>query len=155
MKSARSVRNRAMLELLYSSGLRLSECARLRVEDVGADTVTVRGGKGGRDRIVPLGAAAREWIDRYVRQARPRGALWVGRDGRPISAQAIQVSLRKLGVTAHTLRRTCATHLLSGGASVWAVRGILGHRDATSIGRYLAVTPSELKEAHEKTHPRA
>jgi integrase/recombinase XerD len=167
---ASGVRDRAMLEVFYSTALRLSELAHLDVRDIdfGRGTIMVRRGKGGKARVVPLGEAAMEWLRRYFKEVRPRWAskktlrLWVGQEGKSVSTQWIQKTVRCLGrkagirkpVTPHALRRTCATHLLASGASAWAVKGILGHADFKSLGRYVSLGTKELREMHEKTHPR-
>jgi integrase/recombinase XerD len=169
LKLPSGVRDRAVIEVFYSAALRLSELAQLETRDVDFDrgTLTVRQGKGGKERVVPLGETATAWLRRYVKEVRPRWAgksesLWVGQEGRPVSAGWIQTKVRRLGrkagigkpVTPHTLRRTCATHLLASGASPWAVKGILGHADFKSLGRYVSLGARELREIHEKTHPR-
>ncbi len=167
---ASGIRDRAMLEVFYSTALRLSELAHLDVRDLdfARGTVTVREGKGGKARVVPLGEEAMAWLRRYLKDVRPRWAskrtvaLWVGQEGNAVSSQWIQKTVRRLGrkagiekpVTPHALRRTCATHLLASGASAWAVKGILGHADFRSLGRYVSLGAKELREIHEKTHPR-
>lgn len=168
---ANGVRDRAMLEVFYSTALRLSELAHLDVRDIdfARGTITVRQGKGGKARVVPLGEEAMGWLRRYLKDVRPRWAskrtvaLWVGQEGKAVSSPWIQKTVRRLGrkagiakaVTPHALRRTCATHLLASGASAWAVKGILGHADFKSLGRYVSLGVKELREMHEKTHPRA
>lgn len=164
------LRNRAILEVFYSTGIRLAECARLEKGDLdlSGGTLHVREGKGARDRVVPLGEAAVGWVRRYLERVRPRfaregeRALWVGQEGRPMAAGWIRVMVRRMGerarigrsVTPHALRRTCATHLLEGGASAWAVKEILGHVEGKTLRRYLRMDFRGLKETHEKTHPR-
>lgn len=162
------IRNRAILEVFYSTGIRLSECARLELRDVDfvRGTLTVRGGKGGKDRVAPLGETAIAWLRRYIVSVRTRfagksTALWVGQTGRPVASFWIQVTIRRLGrkigkrVTPHTLRRTCATHLHRNGASAWVVKELLGHADAKTLAHYLQIEPKDVKETHEKTHPRS
>lgn len=164
------VRNRAILEVFYSTGIRLSECRNLAVRDLdfAGGTLLVREGKGGKARVVPLGSEAVRWIRRYQTEVRPRWAgtseaLFVGQHRKSISNLWIERIVSRLGrkagigkpVTPHTLRRTCATHLLSGGASAWAVRGILGHSDLRTLGRYVHLHAGEIQEMHAKTHPRA
>jgi integrase/recombinase XerD len=168
---ANGVRDRAMLEVFYSAALRLSELAHLDVRDLdfARGTVTVRKGKGGKARVAPLGEEAIRWLRKYLAEVRPRWApkrmtaLWVGQGGVKVTGQWIQKRVGRLGrkagiakpVTPHALRRTCATHLLASGASAWAVKGILGHADLKTLGRYVALEAKELKDVHEKTHPRA
>jgi integrase/recombinase XerD len=164
------VRNRAILELFYSTGIRLAECAGLAVRDVdfARGTLLVRRGKGGKARVVPLGEQAMSWLRRYLKEARSRWAgkaeaLFIGQEGRPVSPLWIERVVSCLGrkagikkpVTPHALRRTCATHLLSAGASAWAVKGILGHADFKSLGRYVVLGAKELKDEHGRTHPRS
>ena len=164
------IRNRAILEVFYGTGMRVAECAHLGVKDLdlGRGTVAIRGGKGARDRVVPLGKQAVRWLKKYLRGVRPRwagesSALWVGQEGRALSVLWLQRMIHKLGrragiaspVTPNTLRRTCATHLLSGGASLWVVRDLLGHSDLKTLSRYVRMEVGEMKEAHGKTHPRS
>jgi integrase/recombinase XerD len=164
------IRNRAILEVFYSAGLRLSECSSLHLDDLdlAKGLIAVRGGKGAKDRVVPLGSEAVKWVRRYLAEVRPRwaskdeDALWIGLEGRPVSSLWIQRTVRRLGrrakinkpVTPHTLRRTFATHLLAGGASAWIVKEILGHVTTQTLGRYIQIAPEELKHVREKTHPR-
>jgi integrase/recombinase XerD len=163
------VRDRAILEVFYSAALRLSELARLEVRDVdfGRGLVAVRAGKGGKSRMAPLGEEAVGWLRRYLREARPRWSgrcdtLFLGQTGLPLSPHWLQVKIRRLGqkagidkpVTAHTLRRTCATHLLASGASPWAVKELLGHADLSTLGRYVSLSLHDLRKVHEETHPR-
>ena len=163
------LRDRAMLEFLYSTGLRVSEARHVKVADLGNDSVTVRGGKGAKDRVVPIGISALRWVRKYLAEARPGFAsyrpgveeLWISRWGRPFGKQILPQHLRKLGktggidgLTCHTIRRSMATHLLGAGASPAEVSGILGHSDLHSLSRYIQVAAREVKETHEKTHPR-
>lgn len=168
---ASGIRDRAILEVFYSTGIRLSEMAGLDVRDIdfGRGSLTVRKGKGGKARVVPIGETAIGWLRRYLKDVRPRWAsrrtlaLWVGQSRKAVPSFWIQTRVRRLGrkskigkpVTPHAIRRSCATHLLVSGASPWAVKGILGHADFKSLGRYVSLTTRELREIHEKTHPRA
>jgi len=163
------LRDRALLEFLYSTGLRVSEARRVKVADLGADSVTVRGGKGGKDRVVPVGIAALRWVRKYLAEARPLLAvrrapveeLFVSDLGNPFGKQMFAIHLRELGeaagiphLTCHTIRRSMATQLLAAGASPQEVSGILGHSDLKSLSRYVQVASRELKETHQATHPR-
>jgi len=165
LKQTTVLRDRALLEFLYSTGLRAAEARRVKIEDVGDDAVVVRGGKGGRDRTVPLGARAREWVMRYARDERRAAAdvpeLWVSRKGLPFGEARFGQILRKLGraagiagLTCHVLRRSMATHLLSAGASASAVSAILGHADLGALKRYAKAASVEVRETHRRTHPR-
>jgi len=163
------VRDRALLECLYSTGLRISEARELQVGDIGDEALLVREGKGGKDRTVPLGKEARSWIGRYLGEARPvlqafsPGAdhLWLTRWGKPFRPELFQRHLRALGraagvagLTGHLIRRSMATHLLAAGASPHEVSGILGHEDLQSLSRYIKVALRELRDTHARTHPR-
>ncbi len=163
------LRDRALLELLYSTGLRASECRKARACDLGEDAVTVRAGKGGKDRVTPVGKRAMAWVRRYLAEARPAFAvyrpgveeLWISRWGKPFGETVFGQCLRKLGAaagvdhfTCHMIRRSMATHLLAAGASPLEVSKILGHEDLKSLSRYVRVAAREAKETHGKTHPR-
>jgi integrase/recombinase XerD len=163
------LRDRALLECLYSAGLRISEARELLVGDIGEDALFVRSGKGGKDRTVPLGKEARTWIGRYLGEARPillafspsAQHLWLTRWGKPFRPDLFRKHLGALGkaagiegLTGHMIRRSMATHLLQAGASPHEVSGILGHEDLRSLSHYVKVTVRELREAHGRTHPR-
>jgi len=169
VSKAVGLRDRAVLEFLYSTGLRAKEHRHVQVADLGDDSVVVRGGKGGKDRVVPAGKRAMEWVRRYLGEARPRLAayrpgveeLWITAWGKPFGEIVFQQYLRKLGETAgidhltcHMIRRSMATHLLAAGASPQEVSAILGHEDLRSLSRYVLVAQREAKETHQKTHPR-
>ncbi|HUS24868.1 MAG TPA: site-specific tyrosine recombinase XerD [Candidatus Binatia bacterium] len=164
------LRDRAMLELMYACGLRVSELVKLPRQQVN----TVRGviqviGKGGRERLVPMGEEAAHWIDQYLRRARPAlaghgtpEALFLSRNGEAMTrhnfAQRLQLHARAAGITLklspHTLRHAFATHLLDHGADLRAVQMLLGHRDLSTTQIYTHVTRARLKALHEKHHPR-
>jgi integrase/recombinase XerD len=160
--------NLAGFEPTQEHGLRLTECIGIKVSDVDFATGVIRVmGKGAKERLVPIGAEALRWIQRYLNQVRPLYTvstqnLWVSCRGRPVNRVCIQKAIRDAGaragiqkaVTAHTLRRTFATHLLARGASVRVVQEILGHGSGSSIDRYIRLEPRELRDAHDKTHPR-
>jgi len=168
------VRDRALLELLFATGLRRQEVVGLAVVDVdlAAGLVRVRHGKGGAERLVPLTGAARERLGEYLAHVRPRlvcrrrrgagvPAVFLGRSGQPLTAGAlVQILLRAAAaaglarVSCHTLRRTMATALLRGGADVRSVAEILGHRRLSTTVRYTRLTIDDVRTAHERTHPR-
>ena len=165
------LRDRALLELLYACGLRVSEATRLRGAQVNlaAGFVTVLG-KGGKERVVPLGRHARAALEAYVQQERPRllrgrpsPFVFLGPGGRPLTRQAVWklVGRRALAaglgrrVSPHTLRHTFATHLLTGGADLRIVQTLLGHADIGTTQVYTHVAPSRLREVHRRHHPRA
>ena len=157
------VRDRAILEVLYATGLRVSELAALRTSEVGRDDFLRVRGKGNKERAVPLTGPARRALERYVREARPLmatnatgGALWVGVRGGPLDARGIRrvVKLR-LGTFPHALRHSFATHLLEGGADLRAVQELLGHVELATTQLYTSVTRQHLKATYERSHPRA
>jgi integrase/recombinase XerD len=167
-------RDRVIMELLYSTGLRGLEVCRLSIYDVDLHdhTVTVRKGKGGRDRIVPLGKVAAHYIREYLAKVRPLmlwkqpspeavDKLFFSMRRRPLHPQMlyymIKQNRRKAGlpenVTTHSLRHTCATEMLRGGASVRHVQEMLGHSQITTTQVYTRVVPTDLKRVHAKTSP--
>jgi site-specific recombinase XerD len=160
------LRDRALLELLYSTGLRLSEVQKLKIADLGEDALTVRLGKGGKDRVVPLGKQAWGWVKRYLGETLPKpgsGAqeVFVGLRGRPFGKGRLRQIIHGLGlragipgVTCHAIRRTMATDLLRAGANPKEVSAILGHGDLKSLSRYVRIAAREVKETHQRTHPR-
>lgn len=156
------LRDRAIMEALYATGLRVSELASMTVRDVGEETVKVTG-KGGKVRVVPLGRPAREAIERYLRQARPELAtdtaedgLWVGvRGGRLESRGLRRVVSRHLATFPHAVRHSFATHLLEGGADLRTVQDLLGHSDLATTQIYTAVTRKHMRGTYDQSHPRA
>lgn len=156
------LRDKALLETLYASGMRVSELVSLTVADVGSNTITVTG-KGGKRRLVPLGGPARSALAAYVSSGRPHlagsdagSALWVGNRGRPMDTRgARRVVQRHLATFPHALRHSFATHLLEGGADLRTVQDLLGHSDLATTQIYTAVSRRHLKETYERSHPRA
>jgi len=156
------LRDRALLEVLYGTGMRVSEAAGLTVAGVGADLVRVRG-KGDTERVVPIAGAAREALDRYLERGRPRlagpgagRALWVGVRGGALDARGIRrVVAARLGTFPHALRHSFATHLLEGGADLRTVQELLGHIELATTQIYTSVTRRHLKAIYERSHPRA
>lgn len=165
------LRDRALLELLYACGLRVSEAIALRAPQLNFDAgfVTVLG-KGGKERVVPLGRHARTALEAYLAQERPqllRGRpspfVFLGPTGRPLSRQAVWKLVRRRALAAgigkrvspHALRHTFATHLLGGGADLRIVQTLLGHADIATTQIYTHVAPARLREVHRRHHPRA
>lgn len=165
------MRDRAMLELMYASGLRASEVVALRLENVDVHAGFLRVlGKGGRERVVPVARPALETLQAYVADGRPRfrknraagNALFLSRLGRPITRQTLWNRIghwaRAAGirtqVSPHTLRHSFAGHLLAGGADLRAVQAMLGHADISTTQIYTHVTADRLREIHRKHHPR-
>jgi integrase/recombinase XerD len=166
------VRDRALLELLYSTGARISEAVGLDLDDIDLDTRSVLlAGKGGKQRIVPVGRPAVAAVDAYRVRARPglaakgRGtpALFLNARGGRLSRQSAWQVLRdaagRAGVTEpvspHTMRHSFATHLLEGGADVRVVQELLGHASVTTTQVYTLVTVDSLREVYARAHPRA
>ena len=163
-------RDRAMLELLYATGLRVSELIHLSVNDVNLEAGYLRArGKGSKERIVPIGQAASRALRQYLEGARRRwigrsfsATLFLGRGGRGITRQGFWKMLRKRAraaeikktITPHTLRHSFATHLLEGGADLRSVQSMLGHADIATTQVYTHVSRDHLKRLHKKYHPR-
>ena len=168
----RGVRDRALLELLYGTGARISEAVGLDVDDIDLDggTVLLRG-KGGKDRVVPLGSYGREAVAGYLVRGRPplaaagRGtpALFLNHRGGRLSRQSAWAVLKAAAtqarittpVSPHTLRHSFATHLLDGGADVRVVQELLGHASVATTQIYTMVTVERLREVYAAAHPRA
>lgn len=158
-----ALRDRAILEILYSGGLRVSELASLNLRAAGAgDTLEVMG-KGGRARIVPIGRPARRAVAAWLADGRPEwvteasgDALFLGVSGRPLSERGIRRAVAaRLGTFPHALRHSFATHLLEGGADLRTVQEFLGHRDVATTQIYTHVSRQHLRTAYERSHPRA
>ena len=166
-----ALRDRALLELLYATGARVSEAIGLNVDDLVDEEVVRLFGKGGKQRIVPVGSYARRALDAYLVRGRPelsrRGsatpALFLGARGRRLSRQAawevIRDAAERAGIAAsvspHTLRHSFATHLLAGGADVRVVQELLGHSSVATTQIYTLVTADTLREMYTAAHPRA
>jgi len=156
------LRDRALLEVLYATGLRIAEAASLKAADIGRDDFIRVRGKGDKERAVPLTGPARRALVEYLRSGRPRlacgttgGALWVGVRGGPLDVRGIRrVVKRRLGTFPHALRHSFATHLLEGGADLRAVQELLGHVELATTQLYTSVTRQHLKATYERTHPR-
>jgi integrase/recombinase XerD len=169
--SPTGLRDRAILELLYGSGLRISELTGLDVDDLDLEEKSVRVlGKGGKEREVPLGSFGRDSVGAYLTRGRPalasaatRGAVFLnargGRLSRQSCARLLGHYVRRAGierrVTLHTLRHSFATHLLEGGADVRVVQELLGHASVATTQIYTLVTARHLREVYEESHPRA
>jgi integrase/recombinase XerD len=179
----RGPRDRALLELLYSTGARISEAVGLAVDDLDRGSAAVRlAGKGGKERVVPVGSYALAAVEDYLVRARPAlaaagkggvrgGALFLNVRGGPLSRQSAWAILRSAAeraagaggaggvdpsaVSPHTLRHSFATHLLDGGADVRVVQELLGHASVTTTQVYTLVTVDRLREVYASSHPRA
>ncbi len=164
------LRDRAMLETLYATGLRVSELVGLLMDEVRLDPGFVRVvGKGRKERVVPLGRSAIEWIERYLNDARPlldrrrRPELFLNARGGPLTRQGFWKILRGHGLTAgirshlspHILRHSFATHLVEHGADLRAVQMMLGHSSLTTTEIYTHVARERLRRLYDEKHPRA
>jgi integrase/recombinase XerD len=165
------LRDRAMLEVLYASGLRVSELVSMKVYEANLDAGVVRIlGKGSKERLVPLGEEAIEWLRRYLKQARAAllgrksaDALFLTARGAAMTRQAFWHNVKRLGARAipgkslspHVLRHAFATHLINHGADLRVVQMLLGHADISTTQIYTHVTRERLKQIYRRYHPRA
>jgi integrase/recombinase XerD len=164
------VRDRAMLEVLYSSGIRRNELAHLEVVDVDTrrGSLLVREGKGRKDRLVPLGERACRWVDKYLIDVRPEllatteeGRLFLTDYGEAFDAdwlgEYVKRYIQRAGIlvpgACHLFRHACATHMLENGADIRYIQALLGHSSLTSTQIYTNVSIQKLKEIHAATHP--
>ena len=164
------LRDRAMLEVFYSSGVRRTELARLRMIDVDTKrgSLFVREGKGAKDRLVPLGERACGWVMRYLLEVRPLllastddGTLFLADYGEAFHPDTLGDYVKQIivraGITVpgacHLFRHACATHMLENGADIRFIQALLGHTDLTSTQIYTQVSIVKLKEIHDATHP--
>ncbi|HEY3185851.1 MAG TPA: site-specific tyrosine recombinase XerD, partial [Solirubrobacteraceae bacterium] len=165
------VRDRALLELLYATGMRASESLSLRLEELNVTAgYVICTGKGGRQRLVPVGARALEWVRTYVTTVRPHatrardgGTLFVNPAGRQLSRQSlwgiVRRAARRAGlrraVSPHALRHSFASHLLEGGADLRSVQAMLGHADISTTQIYTHLPSSAVLRMYRELHPRA
>jgi site-specific recombinase XerD len=153
------LRNRALVEIVYSAGLRSAEAVGLDLGDVDfeQELVHVRRGKGGKERVVPLGEEAALWLARYLREARPalaRGAndaFFLSARGRRLDPS----TLRRIVPHPHRLRHAFATHLLDGGADLRTIQELLGHSSLSTTQVYSHVDPRHLRRVYDRSHPRS
>ncbi|OIJ30775.1 MULTISPECIES: site-specific tyrosine recombinase XerD [unclassified Microbacterium] len=165
------IRDRALLELLYATGARVSEAVGLDVDDMAHGEVLRLRGKGSKERIVPVGSYARTAVDAYLTRVRPELAakgrasarLFLGARGAPLSRQSAWLVIRSAAeraqltaeVSPHTLRHSFATHLLQGGADVRVVQELLGHSSVATTQIYTHVSVDALRDIYATSHPRA
>lgn len=171
VSSPRGLRDKAMLELLYATGLRVSELLSLPLTALDPTVGFVRCmGKGAKERVVPVGSSALGWLKEYLTRGRPpltagkdTAFLFLGRSGRRLTRQAFWKSVRSYAgragiskrITPHTLRHSFATHLLEHGADLRSVQLMLGHADISTTQIYTHVGRARLREIHERFHPRS
>ena len=165
------LRDKAMFELLYATGMRVSELVGLSVQDINLEAGFVRClGKGNKERLVPLGSVAARAVRAYLADGRPKmirlrevKALFVNHHGRQLTRQGFWKLLKQQArearirgeITPHTLRHSFATHLLENGADLRAVQEMLGHADISTTQIYTHLTKSRIREIYDKAHPRA
>lgn len=162
------IRDRAMLELFYSTSIRRFELCRLELPDLNTErkTLTVRRGKGKKDRVVPVGERAIYWIEKYLLEVRPRLCLdtrtlnlfltgYGGPFNPDVVSRMVAGWMKKIGVKAscHLLRHTCATHMLEGGADIRFIQQLLGHEKLDTTAIYTEVSIKQLQEVHRRCHP--
>lgn len=164
------IRDRAMLELFYSAGLRRSELAKLRIEDLNCErqTLQIRQGKGHKDRVVPVGNRALHWLEKYLEESRPKlviqpneKALFLSSYGEAFNpdvlSRMVTQFIKKAEIdrpgSCHLLRHTCATHMLEGGADIRFIQQLLGHEKLETTAIYTQVSIEQLKAVHSQTHP--
>jgi len=171
LKKSQGIRDRAILEIMYASGVRVSELVKLKIGDVNLDVGFMKcKGKGSKERIVPLGKVAGQFLQKYLKEARTKLLgkkicvyLFLAQGGRNLSRQSvwkmIKKMVRKAGVkrqvSPHTLRHSFATHLLERGADLRSVQEMLGHASITTTQIYTHVNQMRLKKIHSEFHPRA
>lgn len=171
LKQPIGIRDRAMLEVLYAAGLRVSELVSLQVNDVNLETGYLKCyGKGSKERIVPLGSMALKYLKIYLEHARKflassthENSLFLNHHGKKLTRQGFWKIIKKYAdilnlhveITPHTLRHSFATHLLENGADLRSVQEMLGHADIATTQIYTHLTKDKVKEVYEKTHPRA
>ena len=166
--SVLGIRDRALYELIYSAGLRISEAVRLNTEDLFLSKNMARvTGKGSKERLVIFGPEALFWINRYLKEARPQlqgiqksKALFLGRSGKRLSRKGMWKNYKPIAIGAglstklHTMRHTFATELLAGGADLRSVQELLGHAEISTTQIYTHIDPSLLSESHSKYLPK-
>lgn len=171
VRTLRGYRDRTILEVLYSTGIRSGELGALDIGDFdfGTGRLCIRAGKGKKDRVVPIGAVATEYLAGYIRNVRPRfenaesgKALFLSWTGKRLVGKTfvgeMQKYIQKAGiewrVVPHALRHTCATHMLRRGANLKHIQEILGHESLATTEKYTRVEIGDLQDVHEKFHPR-
>lgn len=171
LETPAGLRDRAMLELLYATGMRVSELVKLGLNDWTPNPPRLRcRGKGDKERIIPIGRSAVEMVARYLKNARPRllrgrdpGVLFLNHRGREMTRQGFWKLVKKYtalagierDITPHTLRHSFATHLLENGADLRSVQEMLGHADISTTQIYTHVSRARLKQVYDESHPRA
>jgi site-specific recombinase XerD len=165
------IRDRAVLETLYATGMRRGELLSLEVHDVDLrdGVILIRKGKGQKQRVVPMGKTAATYLKEYLEKIRPyynkknlkERRLFLTVEGKPLTVGALEASLhqcrKQAGITGsaspHTLRRSCATHMLQAGADIRHIQMLLGHKSLATTQQYCKVMPIDIKKTHKESHP--
>lgn len=165
------IRDRAIIELLYTSGIRIGELEILTLEDIDLDHAVMKVlGKGTKERMVPIGKTALRWLTSYIRGARPfmaghvnkNRSVFLNRNGDPVSQVTVRHMIHdyekkakiKINVTPHTFRRSCTTEMIKGDAGIYHVKELLGHESLETLRHYAKLNISDLQKTHAKCHPR-
>ena len=164
------IRDRAALELLYSSGIRIGELEGLRLQDIDLDRAVARVlGKGSKERYVPIGKTALKWLTSYIKGVRPfmlkgsrTDAVFLNANGEPLRQDRIRARIhdygRQLGldipITPHTFRRSCTSEMIKSNANLYHVKQLLGHENLDTLNRYAKLDITDLRKTHERCHPR-
>jgi len=168
--STLGIRNRTIIELLYSTGIRIGELCSLRLTYIDFDLGIMKVfGKGSKERMVPVGKTALKWLQNYIRGVRPfqiniekSDAVFLSSIGKPISQRSIREAIHtyatkakiQINVTPHTFRRSCTTEMLKSNANIYHVKELLGHETLDTLQHYAKLTITDLKKTHAKCHPR-
>lgn len=169
-RNSKELRDKAMLELMYATGIRVSELVSLTVDDINVQAGYIRCSERGRERIIPIGSVARISLRQYLKQARPAmladnssSILFPNCSGQPMSRQGFWKILKQYAakagidadITPHTLRHSFAAHLLENGADLRSVQEMLGHSDISTTQIYLKMNTGRIRDIYSNTHPRA
>jgi len=164
------IRDRTIIELLYSTGIRVGELVKLKVSDIDIEYATMKVfGKGSKERIVPIGKTALKYLTSYIKGVRPfinfdkHQAVFLNNHGNPMTRHRVEENIRKISskqiikgvrITPHTFRRSCATEMIRGDANMYHVKELLGHAKLDTLKHYTRLTINDLKKTHSKCHPR-
>lgn len=168
--SAEGLRNRVVMELLYSSGIRVGELVRLKVNDIDLENGIMKVfGKGSKERMVPIGKTALQYLCSYIRGVRPFinfkhcEEVFLNTRGTPLTRHKVELIMRNISskeiikdvkITPHTFRRSCATEMIRGNANMYHVKELLGHSSLATLKHYTKLTINDLRKTHSKCHPR-
>ncbi|RLF93081.1 recombinase XerC [Thermococci archaeon] len=162
LNSSENLRDRVIMQLLYATGLRVSELCNLNIKDIEEDKIFVHLGKGAKDRVVFIDENTRKLVNKYIKTRKKNGeALIINKDGERISQRSIQSIIKKYAkkakinkkITPHTLRHTFATHLLQNDADIVVIKDLLGHSNLSTTQIYTHVTNKYKEEVYKKSHP--